>query len=58
MKERAIMTAATLKAIREIADGNAIYNPNDKTLEIKNGRMAGKYINIGIDAAIEIAQAN
>jgi len=52
------MTNAAVKAIREIAEKNAMYNEETKTLEIKTGRMAGKYTNLTKNAAIEIVRVN
>jgi hypothetical protein len=52
------MNNASLKAFREIAEGNCIYDPTKKQLTIKRGRLEGLYINIEIKSAIELVKAN
>ena len=52
------MNKAQLKALREIAEKNIIYNEETKTLTIKYGKMKGTYLNINKNSAIEIAKSN
>ena len=52
------MNNAQLKALREIAEKNIIYNKETKTLTIKYGKMKGTYLNINKSSAIEIAKSN
>ena len=52
------MTTAQLTAIRDLAEKNATYNENTKTLIIKKGRMSGTYKNIEKMSAIEIVKCN